>query len=291
MQPLSSDSVHFDSKASRLRRELKAFLTQECLAIAPFCWDALTARMAELAGARTVFMSGFGVCTSLCLPDIGVVTLQEMVLRAKQITSAIDVPLIVDADDGYGGFANVKRTVEEFEQAGVAALQIEDQPFPKVSGLMQGKVVLPIGVAVRRIEFALRARRDDNLLLIARTDAMESEGFEAAVARARAFASAGADLVLVTEVPRSSLERLSEALAGHRCVYLGPQLTPHEQNSLGFALQLCSAPMRPAWMAYYDQVAALLPSAAKPVTGVSNMIAQITRVADFESHMKDRQAP
>ena len=100
-----------DAHALRLR--LRELVTGQPSALAPFCWDALSARLAELAGARVVFMSGYGVCTSLAMPDIGIVTQQEMVLQAARIARTIGIPLIVDADDGYGGPANVKRTVEE----------------------------------------------------------------------------------------------------------------------------------------------------------------------------------
>jgi methylisocitrate lyase len=175
-------------------------------------YDALSARLIEQAGGDVVYMSGSSVSTSVHgYPDVGLTTMTEMVDRARGMTGAVDVPVFCDADTGYGNPVNVVRTVEEYERAGVAGVHIEDQTFPKKCGHFEEKDVVPTGEMVGKIRAATDAREDDDFVVIARTDAVAVEGFDAAVERAEAYLDAGAD-VLFVEAPtdREELERVGE---------------------------------------------------------------------------------
>jgi carboxyvinyl-carboxyphosphonate phosphorylmutase len=184
--------------------------------VAPGAYDALSARLVEQAGFDVVYMTGFGTTASLAgRPDVGLLTGTEMVDNARRIAAAVDVPVIADADTGYGNAINVVRTVQAYEQAGVAGIHIEDQVMPKKCGHMSGKAVIPADEMVGKIRAAVAARRDPDFLLIARTDAAAVEGLSAAIDRARAYADAGAD-VLFVEAPTSEddIARVAEELRG-----------------------------------------------------------------------------
>jgi carboxyvinyl-carboxyphosphonate phosphorylmutase len=195
---------------------LRALLARPEPLMAPGAYDGLSARLAEQAGFDAVYMTGFGTTASLIgRPDVGLLTGSEMVDNARRIVSAVDVPVIADADTGYGNAINVVRTVQLFEQAGVAGLQLEDQVAPKKCGHMSGKAVIGTAEMVGKLEAAVAARRDPDLVVIARTDAVAVSGVEDAVARGRAYADAGAD-VLFVEAPTSAddVERVAGELAG-----------------------------------------------------------------------------
>ncbi len=168
--------------------------------MAPGAYDALSARLVEQAGFDVVYMSGFGSTASLIgRPDVGLLSGAEMIDNARRIVAAVDVPVIADADTGYGNAVNVVRTVRDYEQAGVAGIHLEDQVAPKKCGHITGKAVIPVEEMAGKIRAAVAARRDPAFLLVARTDAAV-EGLDAATARARAYAEAGAD-VLFVEAP------------------------------------------------------------------------------------------
>jgi len=172
--------------------------------LAPGAYDALSARLAEQAGFGAVYMTGFGASASLLgRPDVGLLSFGEMVDQARRIVQAVRVPVIADADDGYGNPLNVMRTVREYEAAGVAALHIEDQVAPKRCGHLAGKQVIPAGEMVEKVRAAVEAR--SSLLVVARTDARAVEGLDAALERARAYRDAGAD-VLFVEAPEDEAE-------------------------------------------------------------------------------------
>ena len=174
--------------------------------VVPGAYDAVSARLVEQAGFPAVYMTGFGVSASrLGLPDLGFAGLAEMVDQARNLAAAVSIPLIADADTGYGSALQVRRTVQQYEAAGVAALHIEDQVAPKRCGHLAGKQVVPAEEFVGRIRAAVEARTDPDLLVIARTDAIAVTGFEDALARADAAARAGAD-VLFVEAPTSEAE-------------------------------------------------------------------------------------
>ena len=176
------------------------------MVLAPGCYDALGARLIEEAGFPAAYMTGFGSAASrLGRPDIGLMSLTEMVDNAHRIAEAVDIPVIADADTGYGNSINVIRTVREYEAAGVSAIHLEDQVMPKRCGHMEGKVVVPAGEMAAKVAAAVAARRSPDFLIIARTDARAVEGLDAALSRARAYREAGAD-VLFVEAPQSEAE-------------------------------------------------------------------------------------
>jgi 2-methylisocitrate lyase-like PEP mutase family enzyme len=182
-----------------VRRRLRERLKSGPVVIAPGIYDAYGARFVEQAGFEAAYMTGNGVSASLLgRPDIGLVDLTMITSHARRIAAAVDIPVICDADTGYGNAVNVRRTVEEFEAAGVAAIHIEDQASPKRCGQLPGaRPVIERAEAVGKIEAALAARRDPDFVIIARTDAAEAHGLDEAIRRARAFRKAGADAIFV----------------------------------------------------------------------------------------------
>ncbi|HEX9687208.1 MAG TPA: oxaloacetate decarboxylase [Burkholderiales bacterium] len=167
--------------------------------IAPGIYDAYGARFVEQAGFEAAYMTGNGVSASLLgRPDVGLVDLTMITSHARRVAAAVDIPVICDADTGYGNAVNVRRTVEEFESAGVAAIHLEDQASPKRCGQLPGaRPVIEQAEAVGKIEAALAARRDPDFVIIARTDAAEAHGLNEAIKRAQAFREAGADVIFV----------------------------------------------------------------------------------------------
>jgi len=204
------------SRPAAARPRLRELLARPEPLVAPGAYDALSARLVEQAGFDVVYMTGFGTTASLAgRPDVGLLTGTEMVDNARRIAAAVDVPVIADADTGYGNAINVVRTVQAYEQAGVAGIHLEDQVMPKKCGHMSGKAVIPADEMAGKIRAAVAARRDPDFLLIARTDAAAVEGLSAAIDRARAYADAGAD-VLFVEAPTSEddIARVAEELRG-----------------------------------------------------------------------------
>ena len=187
------------------RQTLKQLLKRNQLLVAPGCFDGLSARLVEEAGFETAYLSGGAVARSMGIPDIGLVTMSESIERAVQVVSAIRIPIIADADTGYGNAVNLWRTVREFERAGVAAIHIEDQITPKRCGHLEGKEVISLGEMTQKLQAAMAARSDPDFCIIARTDARGVNGFEDAIERGRAFAKLGVDAIFV-EAPQSEDE-------------------------------------------------------------------------------------
>src|SRR3979490_2671755 len=187
------------TKALRLRELLDAGE----LIVAPGVYDGISAALVGKLGFSAAYMTGAGVCASgYGLPDIGLLTLTEMAERAAVLAGLLDVPLIADADPGYGSPINVVRTVREYEQAGVAAIQLEDQVFPKRCGHLSGKDVIDAESFGLVLRAAIEARRDPDTVIIARTDARAPHGIAEAIRRGNEYADAGADVIFV-EAPRS----------------------------------------------------------------------------------------
>ena len=176
------------------------------MVLAPGCYDALGARLVEEAGFRAAYMTGFGSAASrLGRPDVGLMSMSEMVDNARRIVEAVDIPVLADADTGYGNSINVIRTVREYEAAGVAGIHIEDQVMPKKCGHMDVKALVAPHEMASKIAAAAAARRSPDFLIVARTDARGAEGLEAALRRARRYREAGADALFV-EAPQSVSE-------------------------------------------------------------------------------------
>lgn len=173
------------------------------IVVAPGVYDALTALLAVEAGFRTLYLSGASIAyTRFGRPDIGLVGMSEVAATLSAIRERTDIPLVVDADTGFGNALNVMRTVRLFERNGASALQIEDQTMPKRCGHLAEKALVPADEMVGKVKAAVDARQDPDLVLIARTDAVAVEGLGAALDRAEAYREAGADMVFV-EAPRS----------------------------------------------------------------------------------------
>jgi 2-methylisocitrate lyase-like PEP mutase family enzyme len=212
--------------------------------LAPGCFDAFGARLIEQAGFDAAYMTGFGTSASLLgRPDVGLLGLTEMVDHARRIAGAIDVPLVADADTGYGNPINVIRTVQLYQQAGVAGIHLEDQVSPKRCGHMEGKQVIERGEFEAKIRAAVEARTDPNFVLIARTDARAPHGLAEALDRAKAARDAGADLLFVEALQgRDELETVASELADVPLLFnwveggKTPGLTVSEIADLGFAL-------------------------------------------------------
>jgi len=179
------------------RRQLRALLNGPDIIVAPGAYDGGTAMLVEAAGFPAVYMTGAGVSATYGLPDYGLLTLTEMVSRAATVARSVMIPAIVDADTGYGNELNVTRTVQEYEAAGVAALHIEDQVSPKRCGHVAGKEVVSRDDFLAKIQAAVAARTDPDLVLIARTDSRATLGLDEAIARANAALEVGADLIFL----------------------------------------------------------------------------------------------
>ncbi len=227
------------------RARLRELVSAPAPLVAPGAYDALSARLIEQGGFHAVYMSGFGTTASLIgRPDVGLLSGTEMVDNARRIVSAVDVPVIADADTGYGNAINVVRTVQLYEQAGVSAIQLEDQVMPKKCGHMGGKVLIGADEMVGKLRAAVAARRDPDLMIIARTDAVAVAGVDDAIARARAFAKAGADALFV-EAPASAddIVRVAKELRGVAPLVFNwaeggrtPPLSLERITELGFSL-------------------------------------------------------
>ena len=195
------------------RQIFKQLLKRDKLLVAPGCFDGLSARLVEAAGFEALYLSGGAVARSMGLPDIGLVTMSEVIERAAQVVAAVKIPVIADADTGYGNAINLVRTVREYERVGVAAIHIEDQITPKRCGHLDGKEVISLAEMEKKLEAALASRSDPEFCIIARTDARGVHGLDDAIKRGRAFARLGVDVVFI-EAPQSEaeLEEIPRAL-------------------------------------------------------------------------------
>ena len=190
--------------------KLRQLLREPGIIVAPGAYDCLTAKLIEREGFPAVYMTGAGTAlTRLGKPDLGFATLSEMVSNAAAMATTVSIPLIADADTGYGGSLNVYRTVREYERAGVAALHIEDQVFPKRCGHLDGKQVVASEEMVIKLRAAVEARTDEDFVIIARTDALAVTGIDDTLRRCRAYVEAGADVLFVEAVrSQEEIERL-----------------------------------------------------------------------------------
>ena len=215
---------------------------------APGVYDMISARIADRLGFSALYMTGSGVVAShLGLPDAGIATFTEMADRAAMIAAGTKTPLIADADTGYGAALNVRHTVRGYEQAGVAAIQIEDQAYPKKCGHTSGQRIVPTNEMVTKIKVALDSRNDEEFLVIARTDAQKAEGRDEAMRRLEAYQEAGAD-ILFYEAP-ANVDEMADAARRFDTPLMAnmveggatPVLTPNELEALGFRVAIFPA--------------------------------------------------
>ena len=228
--------------------KLRQMLASDQMVVAPFVLNALHARIAEDVGHQAVYMTGAGTAAERGFPDVGLLTMTEMVANAKYIADAVDIPVICDADTGYGNPLNVRRTVREYEAAGVAAIHLEDQVFPKKCGFFAGKQVVPVAEHAQKIHAALDARNDPDFVIIARCDAYAVTGWEDTVQRCRAYVDAGADLVFVDGIKsQEDIQRYATDLADVPRMYNGDLATTRTMNDLGYKIMICGSTI---WLIY-----------------------------------------
>lgn len=227
------------SAAGRLR----GLLERGEIVMAPGAPDALTARLVQQAGFEAVYMTGFGATASrIGMPDIGLLSQTEMTTHARDMVRAVDIPVVADADTGYGGPSNIHRTVREYVQAGVAAIHLEDQVAPKRCGQMAGIRLMDAHENARRLECALESRGRDDLLVIARTDALPAAGMDEALRRARLYQGLGVDLVFVDGVKTiAEIEAIARGIDGPKVASLvdgteAATLTASQLQAMGFSI-------------------------------------------------------
>ena len=228
--------------------KLRQLLKGGSMVVAPFILNALHAKIAESVGFEAVYMTGSGTAAERGFPDVGLLTMTEMVSNAKYIADAVDVPVICDADTGYGNPLNVQRTVREYQAAGVAGIHIEDQLFPKKCGFFEGKQVIPQDEMIQKIRAALDARTDPDFVVIARCDAYAVSGWHDTVERCQAYVEAGADMVFVDGIKTvEDLKNYAADLAGVPRMYNGDLLPTNEVAELGYKVMICGSTI---WLVY-----------------------------------------
>ncbi len=259
---------------------LRARLQSGKILVAPGAYDALTARLLEQAGFEAVYRGGYAAsAAAFALPDLGITTLTDMVDHARRMTSAITVPVIADADTGYGEVPQVIHTVHELERAGVAAIQFEDQVFPKRCGHMEGKKVIPAEEMVVKVRAALDARRNPETVIIARSDATAVTGLDDAIARSRMYADAGADVIFI-DAPTSEDDLKAIAAGGINAVLMvniseygkTPDLGAQRFEELGFGLVIYPSSTLVAAAQSTKELAAALMAEGSTVSSVPRMM-------------------
>ena len=259
----------------RNTQQLRLLLSQDKLVVAPGAYDGMTARLIQQAGFDLVYMGGALTSATHGLPDYGITTMTEIVANASRISGAINVPLICDADTGYGNELNVTRTVHEFERHGIAGIHIEDQVFPKRCGHLAGKQVVPIEDFVSKIRAAVAARRDPDFLLIARSDAIAPLGFEAAIARVNAAIEAGADMAFIDAPQTMDQVRLIPQMVKGPCLLnivsggKTPDIDLDMAQEMGYKLVILSSLMIFAALKAFDDVLQTVKATRKPPAGSS----------------------
>jgi 2-methylisocitrate lyase-like PEP mutase family enzyme len=243
---------------------LRALLAGGDVVVAPGVWDGLSARLVSRAGFGALYATGGGIARSLGYPDLGLLSLSEIVARLANIVEHSGVPVIADADTGYGNALNTQRAVREFERAGVAALHLEDQTFPKRCGHYDDKSVVPAREMAQKLRAAREATSDGDLVLIARTDALAIEGLDAAIERAAVYAEAGADVIFV-EAPVSveQIETIARRVPQPKLINMfqggkTPLLPVARLKALGYRIVIIPSDLQRAAIRAMDDVLAAI---------------------------------
>src|SRR5438445_1828580 len=252
-------------------------MRRDGMIVAPGAYDCITARLIERAGFEAVYMTGAGTAATLGYPDFGLVTMSEMVANAGRIAAAVGLPVVADADTGYGNELNVVRTVREYETTGVAGIHIEDQGFPKRCGHLEDKEIVPREDWLAKIRAAASARRSPDFLVIARTDSRAVAGFDEAIARANAALAAGADMAFV-EAPQTMEEvaavpRLVQGPCLLNVVRGGktPDLDLREVEAMGYKLAIVPGLLIKSVVGTCDQILAELKRSHRHPTPVKEI--------------------
>jgi 2-methylisocitrate lyase-like PEP mutase family enzyme len=228
--------------------KLRQMLNSGQMVTAPFVLNAMHAKIAQSVGFDAVYMTGCGTAAERGFPDVGLLTMTEMVANAKYIANAIDIPVVCDADTGYGNPLNVQRTVREYEMAGVAGIHIEDQVFPKKCGFFEGKQVIPQEEAVQKIRAAMDARTDPVFVIISRCDAYAVTGWEDTVQRCKAYIDAGADLVFVDGIKSpEDIKNYAIDMKDLPRMYNGDLMSTQDVAALGYKMMICGSTI---WLVY-----------------------------------------
>jgi 2-methylisocitrate lyase-like PEP mutase family enzyme len=248
----------------RATTALRQLLKGEDVVVAPGVYDGLSARLARRAGFAAVYATGGGIARSMGYPDLGLLGMTEVIERLAGIVEHAGVPVIADADSGYGNALNVRRTVRAFERAGVAALHLEDQTFPKRCGHLDDKSVVPIAEMVGKLRAARDTAGDADLVLIARTDAIAVEGLDGALERAHAYAEAGADVIFVeAPVSEAQIEAIARRVPGPKLLNMfeggkTPLVPLARLHALGYRIVIIPSDLqRAAIRAMQDVLAAI----------------------------------
>ena len=273
--------------------QLTTLLDARSIVSAPGAYDALSARLVEAAGFPAVYMTGFGATAArLGQPDIGLLTQTEMTTHARDMVRAVGIPVIADADTGYGGPSNIHRTVREYVQAGVAAIHLEDQVAPKRCGQMAGIKLIDATENERRLRCALAARGDDPMLVIARTDALPAVGMPEALARAKRYQDCGVDLVFVDGIKKiAEVEAVARGLPGPKIVSIvdgneTTALTAAQLQEMGFVVVLYAVTALFSATLAVQRALATLRADGTPQNVPTMGYAEFTRVVDLPFHQR-----
>ena len=265
------------------------------IVMAPGAPDALTARLVERAGFPAIYMTGFGATASrLGCPDIGLMTQTEMTTHARDMVRVVQIPVIADADTGYGGPSNIHRTVREYLQAGVAAIHLEDQVAPKRCGQLAGIRLMDAQESALRLRCAIEARGQDELLIIGRTDALPAVGVDEAVSRAKRYQDAGADLVFVDGIKKiAEVEAVARAIEGPKVVSIvdGNEtvaLRAADLQQMGFSVVFYAVTTLFTAVKAVNDALAILQRDGTPAAAAGGMVsyAQYSDLVDLKFHQE-----
>jgi 2-methylisocitrate lyase-like PEP mutase family enzyme len=263
----------------KITGRLRELLDGAEMLVAPFVYDCLQAKIAERTGFQAIYMTGFGTAAARGFPDLGLLTMAEMVQNVRAIAHAVNVPVICDADTGYGNPINVWRTVREYEEAGAAALHIEDQVWPKKCGFLSGKQVIPMEEMVPKVRAAVDARRERDFVIIARTDALAVNGWDDVVRRCRAYRDAGADLIFVDGIRTlDDLKNYASKLAGLPLLYNGALLPIVELGQYGFKLNIHTGSLIAAYLQFRNALRELKETGQINLPRGENLFGELTEL-------------
>ncbi len=259
--------------------QLRELLKGPEMVLAPFVYDCLQAKVAEAAGFKTIYMTGFGTAATRGFPDLGLLTMSEMLQNVRAIAHAVNVPVICDADTGYGNPINVWRTVREYEEAGAAALHIEDQVWPKKCGFLGGKQVIPMEQMVPKVRAACDARRDRNFVIIARTDALAVNGWDDVVTRARAYREVGADLIFVDGIRTvDDIKQYASKLGDLPLLYNGGLLPVKELAAYGFKVTIHTSSLMASYVHFRDAMRELKETGSIKIPGEGGVFGELIKL-------------
>jgi methylisocitrate lyase len=255
-----------ERRGNRMTRatQFRTLLKGREIRVAPGAFDGLSARLIERAGFPLIYATGGGIARSMGYPDLGLLTMSEVIARVKNIVDVTKIPVLADADTGYGNALNVMRAVREFEGAGAAGIHIEDQVTPKKCGHYEGKSLVSEKEMMKKIEAAIEARRDPDFVIIARTDARAVEGLENAIQRGNRYAEAGADMIFV-EAPQSveEIRKIGKSISAPLLINMfkggkTPLVPMKELEAMGYRVAIVPSPLQLAALHAMEQLLRVL---------------------------------